>query len=213
MKSTPPSLTLTITERVSRDVGDRLAERLRPYADVEEVQIYERKAADPAIQQFIQILGGVPVWQAFVAGGAALSAAFLGRLGYLVADDGYAAIKAWIKSDAGQGVATAAVALSDAAREAPGARVYIGLNVPDDPFGSVLEVSGREPDAIAVELFRFVQLAEQIAAAIVEAETTGDGVLSQPRISLLPNGEVHVRWVTAKGKRRDVVIKQTLDAA
>lgn len=209
MGITSSSLTITITERVDRAVGDLLADRLRPFVEVEEVQVYERKAADPAIQQLIQILGSVPVWQYLAAGGAA----YLARLGYLLADDSHAAFRAWTRSDAGKPIATTAAALSDAARETPGARVCIGLDIPDDMFGSVLEVSGREPDAIALELLPFVMHAEQVAAVIVEAETKGDGVLSQPRITLLSDGEVKVRWMTLSGKWREVTIKKRLEAA
>jgi hypothetical protein len=212
--ATPPALTITITERVDQSVGDTLADRLRPFVPIEEVRVYFRKAADPAIQQLIQLIGSIEAWH-YLAGGATFVASkFFGRLADLLATDAHASFKSWLKSDEGKPIAAAATALSDAARDAPGARVLVSLDVPDDIFGTVFVISSREPEATAIELLRFVAAAEAVVAVLSDADNKGEGAFNQPSITVTADGNVEVRWMAASDyKMRTVVIDKRADAA
>jgi hypothetical protein len=212
--SKPCSLTITITERVDGGVGDTLADRLRPFVSIEEVRVYERKVADPAIQQLIQLIGSVEAWHYLAAGGAFVTSKFFGRIADLFATDAYAAIKMWLKTDDGRGIAAAASALSDAAREAPAARIIVSLDIPDDIFGTVFEIPDREPEAIAVELLRFVAHAHDVAAVLCEADKKGEGAFNQPTITVTSEGNIEICWMASSDyKFRTVVINKRADAA
>ena len=203
-------LTITSTEGIDSAVGHDLADRLGQFMEVSEPQTYERKAADPQIQQFIQLIGSIETWQALKYAAYAIVAVAGTRLTQHITDDLWTAIKARLKGKDTQPIAISAAALSEAAHVMPDRScLYIGIDVPEPNFGTVLEITGRRPEEIAVQLATFVLSADEIHAEVAEAVAKGDGPLGRGTITLTAEGEIQVRWMAESDfKWRMVVIRR-----
>ena len=203
-------LTITSTEGIDDAVGQNLASQLGQVMEVSEPQTYWRRAADPQIQQFIQLIGSVETWQALKFAAYAVVAIAGTRLTQHITDDLWAAIKNRLKRDDTKPMEIAAASLSQAAHAMPDrTRIYIGIDVPEPNFGTVLEIAGRNPEEIAVQLAHFVLSVDEIHMEVAEAVAKGDGPLGQGTISLAVDGEVQVQWVAQSDfKPRIVVIRR-----
>ncbi len=74
------------------------------------------------------------------------------------------------------------------------ASIIVGLNIPNDRFGTVVVIDDRRPVKIAYAIARFVSRAAEIATVIQRAVVTGETPRGPALLSFGDDGSVLIRW-------------------
>ena len=183
---------LTLTDGFRSAPATQLAKALSEYLEIEGPQLLFRKSADQ-LPQFIQLLGDVAAW-------APLSvpvAAFFTRLAIKAADTTWDMIHDALKKEEVKPLAGVSNGLAKAVKAIPeSATISIGLNVPDDNFGTIVQITDTSPENIALCIARFVSKIEPIAEAIGEEIERRGIPLGEVHLEFLDNGKAIIRWTS-----------------
>lgn len=187
------TLHLMLSEGFTSDAADGLAHALAPYMRTETPEIVCRKSSEvEALPQFIHAVGQGRLWQDALG---APAAAFLNQLGYRAADISWdEAEHSLARSDCEP--LAGVVAAFTMAREsiAQPASIVVGLNIPNDRFGTVVMVDDTRPVKVAYAIARFVGRADEIATVVQRAVVTGETPRGPALLSLDDDGSVLIRW-------------------
>ncbi len=187
------TLHLMLSEGFTPDAADGLARALAPHIRTETPEIYCRKSSGlEALPQFIHAVGQGQLWQDALG---APAAAFLNQLGYRAADISWdEAEHALARSDCAP-LAQVATAFTMAKETiARPASVIVGLNIPNDRFGTVAMIEDTRPVKVAYAIVRFVSRADEIATVIQRAVVTGEAPRGPALLSFDDDGGVMIRW-------------------
>lgn len=188
------TLHLMLSEGFSPDAADALARALAPHIPPETPEIYCRTTEAPpdSLPQFIHAVAQWPLWHGALGRPAA---AFINQLGYRAADISWdEAEHALGRADIaplGQIAAAFATARDTLARPAS---IIVGLNIPNDRFGTVVVIDERRVVKIAYAIARFVGRAEEIATVIQRAMVTGETPRGPALLAFDDDGGVLIRW-------------------
>jgi hypothetical protein len=187
------TLHLMLSEGFTPDAAAGLAQALPPDIRPETPEIYCRKSSElEALPQFIHAVGQGQLWQDALG---APAAAFLNQLGYRTADISWdEAEHALSRSDCAplaRVVTAFTVAKETIARPAS---IIVGLNIPNDRFGTVVVIDESRPVKIAYVIARFVSRADEIATVIQRAVVTGETPRGPALLSFGDDGSVVIRW-------------------
>jgi hypothetical protein len=187
------TLHLMLSEGFTPASADELARALAPYIRTETPEIYCRKSSDlEALPQFIHAVGQGQLWQESLGESAAV---FLNQLGYRAADIAWdEAEHALARTDCAP-LAGVAMALTVAKETiARPVSIIVGLNIPNDRFGTVVVIDDSRPVKIAFAIARFVTRADEIAMVIQRAVVTGETPRGPALLSFDDDGSVLIKW-------------------
>jgi hypothetical protein len=198
-----PMPDLMVTEGLSGEVVDDITRTLRRHLAIGQVRTYHRKAFDPELKQYLQLIGDLAFW----APVAIPATAFVTQLAVRSADDAYSAFKSWLSREPECPIAEIAMAISDIrSRNGASASIRIGLNVPDRNWGTALEIEDTDPAKVLLKLALFLNEAGRIHKVISDATAAGDGPLGQGVIAILNHGDIEITWSSQKNFARKTVI-------
>jgi hypothetical protein len=186
------ALHLTLSEAFSPEVADRLARALDCHIDTETPEIYCRKTSEPDIlPQFIHMVGQWQLWQTALGYEAKL---FVNQLGRRRADIAWEEAEHALQRPEIAPLAEIADAIA-ATRDtvAQEASIIVGLNLPNNRFGTVMVIEDSRPVKIAYAIARFVDRAEDIVTVIEHAVAVGEMPRGPALLSFEDDG-VMVRW-------------------
>lgn len=187
------ALSVTVTEGFDAEVATAMIDSWKTVIPIGDAEVYERKAFD-VLPQYIQFIGGAPVWAIL----APAATAFLARLGYLLADDVMNAARAKLAPSQNK-VEQLAAALHAAQQKlsSPG-KVLIAINLPDDRWGTALELDATDEAGLARQLAIYVANVERIADLLNEHCSRGEGPLGQGKIEIREDGLIEVSWMSQR---------------
>ncbi len=193
---------LTASERFDDAEADALAEALRKHFDVDGPHHLMRKA--DLLPQFVQLLADYKLWVAL----GLVASGFLTKIGQRAGDAVWDAIKERLKRKDAKPLADITDALARARKAAgPTGFIRIGLDMPDDRFGTVLTIHDTEPEKIAYAIARFCAKAEDIAATLRTEIDGGRGPAVGVTVTLLEGDAVMLEWQNRSDlKKRQVRI-------
>ena len=134
-------------------------------------------------------------WQVLVKPAAAFITAFFSNLGKRASDAAWDSAAEWKKDKDLTPLADVATTLA-AATDSVGGEVIIsvGLDIPDDQFGTVISTKSRDPLEVARILSSFVVRAETISDAVQAEIERGYEPLGPFVMQLEQDGSVTIRW-------------------
>ena len=160
-----PELSLVLTQKFTEADAQAIQAALNRHLRVSNPVRRYRQSIDPS--SVVLLLGAAAAWQILVKPAAAFTTAFFSALGTRA---GYAAwdrAAVW-KKDKDltplADVATTLAAATDSVGDA--VTISVGLDIPDDTFGTVISTKSRDPLEVARILSSFVVRAETISDAV-----------------------------------------------
>ena len=188
-------ITLTLSrhfETSYAEIHSKLSERLvvtKPLAKIE-------KSADP--QALIELLGSAACWLPL----SVAATAYLSRLAHRAADATWDKIagNAEMKplSDV---VQVLAEAVTDTDRQV---RIVVGIDVPDEFFGTSMLIQASSPKEIARLLASFVVHADALEKRMRTAIEEGRAPFGGATIQVQDDGSLLVNWVTRNSSRHEM---------
>jgi hypothetical protein len=187
------TLHLMLSEGFTPDVAEGLARDLAPYILTETPEIFCRKSSElETLPQFIHAVAQGQLWQDALG---APATAFLNQLGYRAADISWDEAEHSLARSECAPLARVVTAFTTARETiARPASIVVGLNIPNDRFGTVVMIDDSRPVKIAYAIARFVSRAGEIATVIQRAVVTGETPRGPALLSFGDDGSVLIRW-------------------
>lgn len=183
------------TEGVEPQSVQQFADAVGRHLPVGETSTYCRKAFDPELKQYIQLIGDLAFWAPL----AIPAAAFFTQLASRTADDFYSTAKEWLSKERPDALSDIAQSISVIkSKSGSKASVLVGLDVPDPNWGTALEIDATDPTKIILQLAKFSQNMERIHDVVSEAIADGHGPLGRGQVAFLDDGTIEVRWMSQK---------------
>ena len=186
-------LILILSERFAVDDVSAIRAALGRHLRVRNPRFMVRQSIDPP--STIQLLGAVAAWQILVKPAAAFIKAFFSTLGKKSAEAAWDLVAARKKNDDLKPLVDVVHALVDAADRVGGeVKIGVGLDIPDDHFGTVIWTDSPDPMDIARSLSAFVVRAETISATVRAEIERGNEPIGSFFVELECDGSVTIRW-------------------
>ena len=193
-------LTLVLTEKFTAADTPVIRAALNRHLRVSKPVWRYRFSIDPP--SVIQLLGAVAAWQILVKPAAAFTKSFFSTLGKRVADAAWDGAVEWKKDKDLTPLADVATALVAAADSVGGEVIIsVGLDTPDDHFGTVISTESRDPLEVARILSAFVVRAETISDAVQAEIERGYEPIGPFFMELEQDGSVTIRWHAARDSK------------
>ena len=198
-------LKLTVTERFQPENVAAIRAGLSKHLRVSEpVTIYLRSDDPPS---FLRLLGDFAAWLPL----AAPATVYLSTLAKHAADATWNKLAAVFKNNDAKPVVDVANTLANAVEKVGrDVSIFIGINIPDDRFGTAIPINSDDPKKIAYLLASFAVRAEEISKAMQAEVEAGRGPFGNATIELQEDGSLLIRWVSqADYKVRELRIPRT----
>ena len=187
---------LVFSDGFDTGLAETAKARLGAHLNIKGPRFYLRKSADPGLSQFIQLIGDVTSWLPLKAA----AAVYFGALAKKAADATWDGLASLFKSEDVKPLADVATTLADAAQETEGdVEIVVGLNIPDDFWGTAIVIKAKNPEEIARALASFVVHAERLSTEMKAEVAAGRAPLGMATITLEEDGSLTVRWQTQEG--------------
>lgn len=187
------TLHLMLSEGFDPAGAETLAVALRPIITTETPEIVCRRTdKDAPLRQFIHAVAQCQLWHEALGASAAIFVNRLGTRAFDIAWDEADHLLAW--PDVAP-LARMAMAFALAKESlAQGSSLVIGLNIPNDRFGTVVVTEDSRPVKIAYRIARFVVQAERISQIIQRAMATGETPRGPALLTFGDDGGVRITW-------------------
>ena len=189
-------LNLVLSEKFAQDDATSIRAALGRHLQVgKPVTLCQRSVDPPSI---IQLLGAAALWLPLVTAATAFAKSFFSTLGKRAADAAWDSAAAWKENKDLEPLADVATALVAGADRVGGkVMIGVGLDIPDDIFGTVIGTDSRDPLEVARILSVFVVRAEKISATMQAAIERGHEPIGPVTIEPEDDGSVTIRWHSA----------------
>ena len=180
-------------------------EWLSEHLKVSEPRFISVRSVDPP--SVLQLLGDPVDWLPLKAAAAAYLLTLAKRAGDATWDWG----TSLFNSNKVKPLASVAKTLATAAARVDGeVTIFVGLNIPDDHFGTAISIKPGDPEEGARVLASFIVHVEQISKAMQAEIEAGHTPLRSARIELQDDGSLLIRWVAqADFSRHELRIPST----
>ena len=193
-------LILTLSERFAVEDVSSIRAALGRHLRVRDQRFVVRQSIDPP--SIIQLLGAVAAWQILVKPAATFIKAFVSALGKKSGEAAWDLVAARKKNDDLKPLVDVVHALVDAAERVGGeVKIGVGLDIPDDHFGTVIWTDSRDPMDVARSLSAFVVRAETISATVLAEIERGNEPIGWFFVELERDDSVMIRWRRASDSK------------
>ena len=184
---------LVLSEKFSVDDAVSIRAALSRHLQVSKPVSVRQQSIDPP--SFIQLLGSAAAWQILLKPAAAFAKEFFGTLGKKTAEATWDSAAEWKKNEDLRPLVDVVTALVAAADRVGGeVKIVVGLNIPDDHFGTVLSTDSRDPLEVARILSAFVARAERLSDMMQSEIERGHEPIGDVLIELARDGSMTIRW-------------------
>ena len=181
-------LELVLSEKFD---AETIQAELSEYLKVSEPKLMLLRSADPP--SILNLLGDPLAWLPLKAA----AAVYLSTLAKRAGDATWEGLASLLKSNKVKPVADVAKTLATAANSVDGkVTMTVGLNIPDDHFGTAISIKPGPPEEVTrILLASFVVHVEQIEEAMRAEIEAGRTPLGGAKIELQDDGSLLVSWV------------------
>ena len=193
-------LKLGLTEKFMTQ-GNDIQSALSTYLKVGQPQFYSMLSVDPP--SFIQILGEAVAWSPLKVAASVYLLTLVKRAGDWTWDKivNTKEVKPLID----------VVEILVAAKESIDGEVHlaIGLNIPDDSFGTAISTKSSDPEEVTRVLASFIVHAEPLSKAMQAAVAAGHRPLGPAIITLQDDGSLRVNWRAQDFSAHEIRVSRT----
>ena len=181
-------LELVLSEKFG---AETIQAELSEYLKVSEPKLMLLRSADPP--SILNLLGDPLAWLPLKAA----AAVYLSTLAKRAGDATWEGLASLLKSNKVKPLADVAKTLATAANSVDGkVTMTVGLNIPDDHFGTAISIKPGPPEEVTrILLASFVVHVEQIEEAMRAEIEAGRTPLGGAKIELQDDGSLLVSWV------------------
>lgn len=184
-------LNLILSERFDTEDANPVRAALNKHLSLGQPQLYVRRSAEPALISFIQLVGDAADWLPLKAAAAVYFSTLAKRAG----DATWDGIASLFKRKEVMPLADVATTLATAANKADReTEIFVGLDVPDVFFGTVVRITDGDPEAVAYKLAAFVIHAEELSKMMQAEITAGRMPIGQANVEVQDDGSLLVKW-------------------
>ena len=182
-------LSLVLSEKFTAEDASSIRAALGQHLRVGNPRSVWRLSIDPP--STIELLGAVAAWKILIKPAAAFANAFVKKAGEAAWDR---VTQRKTKEDFSPLVDVVTALVAAANRVGGEVRIGVGLNIPDDHFGTVIWTDSRDPMQVAQSLSAFVVRAEKISATVRPEMERGHEPIGSFFVELDRDGSVTIRW-------------------
>ena len=189
-------LKLVLSQNFDMDFAESVKAELGAHLDIEGPYFRFQKAAEPGLgPQLIQLIGGVVAWLPL----SAAATVYLATLAKRAADATWDGLASLFKSKEVKSLAEVATTLAEAANAVEGdVEIVVGLDIPEENWGTAMVIRANSPEQIARALASFVMHAERLSKEMKAELAAGRTPLGRATIDLEEDGSLTVRWRSRK---------------
>ena len=197
---TPPESAMTgLALVLSDDFDPRDAEAARTalgeHLEVGEPKWYARFSADPNLVSIIRLIGDALAWLPL----SAAAAVYLSTLAKHAGDATWKSIESRRRNKEVKPLTDVATTLATIASKADGrVQIAVGLNVPDDFWGTCITIQGQDPEEITRKMATFLVHIEALSRVMKAEMEAGRTPLGPAFVEIQEDGSLKVKWRTAK---------------
>lgn len=181
-------LTVEFTENFDGQRAEALIAVLRQHFEVATAKFLVRCSADE-LPRIVQLLGQWQVW----AGIGVVAGPFLARIGQRAADQLWDTVRDCLKTKEAKPLADISKALAEP-QDGKRPVVTIGLDQPNEHFGTCVVLKGCDSEQIAYAMARFAVKAKEVSELMTTEIANGNGPATTAVITLLDNGGLRIVW-------------------
>ena len=191
---------LTLSESSTPAIATVLVSDLRPYAEISQSVYHTRSAIGPPA--LFQLMATVSEWAAL-----AFATGFVAKLGQMSAEKLVAEVKTHFSSD---GKATPLAVALKKVKDTAGtnSNVMIGIQYPDDFWGTTLSIKGQSLEEIEIEVSVFLASVEVIYEGLKVEIDAGKAPLGRIKIFVEEQGcSIRVHWMDQSFQNHEIIIR------
>ena len=182
-------LNLDLAYNFDTENAEAIRAELSKYLEVSEPRLRIFQSADPP--SFFQLLGDASAWLPLKAA----ATIYLSTLAKRAGDATWNQLTSFFKSNEVKPLADVAKTLAKAVDGVDGEVVFVvGLNIPDDHFGTAISIQPGEPEEMARVLASFIVHVEQISKAMLAEIKAGRTPIGRAFIELEDDGGLLISW-------------------
>ena len=190
-------LNLVMTEKFSAQANN-IQSALSAHLKVGQPQIYFMRSVDPP--SYILLLGSFLAWKVLYPP----ARAFLETLAKRAAEATWDKI---VSKEEVKPLTDVATILVTAKENIDGkVDIRVGLNIPDERWGTEISITSTDPDVVAYELATFLVHVESLSKAMQEEIAAGREPFGPANIKIQKDGNLLVNWITQDGKTHEIQV-------
>ena len=192
---------LELTENFSRSVDvESIHSELSSYFMVEKPQFLIRKSLD--LIQYLMLLGAAAEWLGLI--GAAR--VYFKTLAKHAGDATWNKLASLKQSKEVKPLVDVASTLTMAAKQVDGkAKIIIGINIPDNNFGTELSIQPTNVESVIHDLASFIVHVEELSTAMQKEIEAGREPRGPAKIEIQDDGSLLVKWIGRNDSKEHVL--------
>ena len=184
-------LALTLSEGFRPEDAEAARAGLREHLKVDQLTFVAQLSADPNLVSFIRAIGDIATWLPL----SAAATVYLSTLAKHAADATWDAVRSRFARKEVKPLADVAKTLAATASKVKGeVHIFVGLDIPDDYWGTCVCIRGREPMEIARKMAAFVVHIEELSLVMHAEIEAGRGPLGGAIVEVQDDGSLRVKW-------------------
>ena len=186
-------LVLVFSEEFSPNDAELVRTRLGDHLEVDEPIFTARFSADPNLVSVIRVIGDVATWLPL----SAPVAVYLSTIAKRAGDATWNSMQSLFKRKEVKPLADVATTLAETASRVDGeVYILIGLDIPDDYWGTCISIRGRDPEEIAHKMAAFLIHIEELSTVMRAEVEAGHAPLGGATVEVQSDGSLKVKWRT-----------------
>ena len=192
-------LTLILSDDLPTEESERLRVAISQHMPVGETKRYLRLSGDPSLTPLIQLIASADVWFYLKAAAGIFLAALVKR----AADATWDWAQSLAENREAKPITEIASALALTSRLLDSEiDIIVGVDVPDDFFGTCLAIRTTDPTEIANKLACFVAHAQELTN-VMEAEiNAGRGPIGRAIVEVQEDASLIVKWYSMEDRQK-----------
>ena len=182
---------------LSREVEAAL-KVLSQHLEVDGPKRLHRASAGPALTEFIELIGSSAAWLPL----AAAAGVYLSTLARHAGNATWEGLRSLFKSKEVKPLADVSNALASIANQTEAiVEIVVGVNVPDEYWGTRVTIQGGDPEEVARKMAAFIVRAEELSEMMRAEVDAGRAPLAGAKVEVEEDGSLVVTWLSSEDRK------------
>ena len=171
---------------------------LSQHLEVDGPKRLHRASAGPALTEFIELIGSAAAWLPL----AAAAGVYLSTLARHAGNATWEGLRSLFKSKEVKPLADVSNALASIANQTEAiVEIVVGVNVPDEYWGTRVTIQGGDPEEVARKMAAFIVRAEELSEMMRAEIDAGRAPLAGAKVEVEDDGSLVVTWLSSEDRK------------